>query len=207
VIVSIHTKMAKNHRQPYAVSRVAGAQTSAQSWGTGRAVSRIPRVPGGGTHRSGQAAFGNMCRGGRMFGQNHIWRRWHVRISKGQRRYATCAALAATSVAPLVMARGHHIEKLPEVPLVIADVEVDHIAKTKDAVKLLKAVGAYSDIERVKDSRHLRAGKGKARGRRYVQKKGPLVISTKKRKEPNELPKLFKPLETFLVLNSAMSLD
>ncbi len=33
--------------------------------GTGRAVARIPRVRGGGTHRSGQAAFGNMCRGGR----------------------------------------------------------------------------------------------------------------------------------------------
>ena len=27
-------------------------QTSAESWGTGRAVARIPRVRGGGTHRS-----------------------------------------------------------------------------------------------------------------------------------------------------------
>ena len=34
--------------------------------GTGRAVARIPRVRGGGTHRSGQGAFGNMCRGGRL---------------------------------------------------------------------------------------------------------------------------------------------
>ena len=33
----------------------------------GRAVARIPRVSGGGTHRAGQAAFGNMCRSGRMF--------------------------------------------------------------------------------------------------------------------------------------------
>lgn len=31
-----------------------GHQTSAESWGTGRAVARIPRVRGGGTHRSGQ---------------------------------------------------------------------------------------------------------------------------------------------------------
>ena len=38
----------------------AGHQTSAESWGTGRAVARIPRVRGGGTHRSGQAAFGNV---------------------------------------------------------------------------------------------------------------------------------------------------
>jgi large subunit ribosomal protein L4e len=51
-------------------------QTSAESWGTGRAVSRIPRVGGGGTQRSGQGAFGNMCRGGRMFAPTKIWRRW-----------------------------------------------------------------------------------------------------------------------------------
>lgn len=33
---------------------IIGHQTSAESWGTGRAVARIPRVRGGGTHRSGQ---------------------------------------------------------------------------------------------------------------------------------------------------------
>lgn len=41
-------------------SGLAGHQTSAESWGTGRAVARIPRVRGGGTHRSGQGAFGNV---------------------------------------------------------------------------------------------------------------------------------------------------
>lgn len=56
----VHTNMRKNKRQPYAVSTKAGHQTSAESWGTGRAVARIPRVRGGGTHRSGQAAFGNV---------------------------------------------------------------------------------------------------------------------------------------------------
>jgi large subunit ribosomal protein L4e len=60
VVHDVHTRMAKNKRQPYAVSKYAGHQTSAESWGTGRAVARIPRVPGGGTHRSGQAAFGNV---------------------------------------------------------------------------------------------------------------------------------------------------
>lgn len=46
--------IAKNKRQAYAVNVKAGHQTSAESWGTGRAVARIPRVGGGGTHRSGQ---------------------------------------------------------------------------------------------------------------------------------------------------------
>jgi len=56
----VFTNMAKNKRQPYAVSKYAGHQTSAESWGTGRAVARIPRVSGGGTHRAGQGAFGNV---------------------------------------------------------------------------------------------------------------------------------------------------
>jgi large subunit ribosomal protein L4e len=77
------------------------------------------------------------------------------------------------------MARGHRIEKIAEVPLVIADAEFDGIAKTKDAVKLLRSIGAYDDVKRVKDSRHIRPGKGKARNRRYIQKRGPLIIHNK----------------------------
>jgi large subunit ribosomal protein L4e len=176
IVVDIHTKMNKNHRQSYAVARFAGAQTSAQSWGTGRAVSRIPRVPGGGTHRSGQAAFGNMCRGGRMFAPTKVWRKWHVKISKGQRRYAVCSALAASAVSPLVMARGHRIEAIPEVPLVVADADIATVTKTKEALKLLEALGAKPDLDRVQASHSIRCGHGKARNRRYVQRKGPLVI-------------------------------
>ena len=51
IVRFVHTNIAKNKRQPYAVSMKAGHQTSAESWGTGRAVARIPRVRGGGTHR------------------------------------------------------------------------------------------------------------------------------------------------------------
>ena len=60
IVQFVHTNMRKNKQQPYAVKREAGHQTSAESWGTGRAVARIPRVRGGGTHRSGQGAFGNV---------------------------------------------------------------------------------------------------------------------------------------------------
>jgi large subunit ribosomal protein L4e len=54
IVRVVHTNIAKSNRQPYAVSSKAGHQTSAESWGTGRAVARIPRVSGGGTHRAGQ---------------------------------------------------------------------------------------------------------------------------------------------------------
>ena len=54
VVTAVHKSMNKNKRQPYAVAENAGHQHSAESWGTGRAVARIPRVSGGGTHRAGQ---------------------------------------------------------------------------------------------------------------------------------------------------------
>ncbi len=59
----ISESIAKNRRQAYAVSEKAGHQTSAESWGTGRAVARIPRVGGGGTHRSGQVRIFLSCVG------------------------------------------------------------------------------------------------------------------------------------------------
>merc|ERR1712158_241149 len=85
IVSFIHHEVAKNHRQAYAVNRDAGHQTSAESWGTGRAVARIPRVRGGGTHRSGQGAFGNMCRGGHMFAPTKVYRRWHRRENESRK--------------------------------------------------------------------------------------------------------------------------
>lgn len=35
IVQTVHTGVAKNKRQPYAVSEKAGHQTSAESWGTG----------------------------------------------------------------------------------------------------------------------------------------------------------------------------
>jgi large subunit ribosomal protein L4e len=175
IVRFVHTNMAKNNRQPYAVSRRAGHQTSAESWGTGRAVARIPRVPGGGTQRSGQGAFGNMCRGGRMFAPTKIWRRWHHKINLNQRRYATASALAASAVPALVMARGHRIERVPEIPLVISN-DLAGFKKTKQAISFLEAIGAADDVLRSKLSKKVRAGKGKMRNRRYVLRRGPLVV-------------------------------
>jgi len=167
--------MRKNARQAYAVNTEAGHQHSAESWGTGRAVSRIPRVSGGGTSRAGQAAFGNMCRKGRMFAPTRIWRKWHRKINTNQKRYAVASALAASALPSLVLARGHKISELPEVPLVIGNA-TEALQKTKQAIAALTAVGAYPDVEKVKASRKLRAGKGKMRNRRHVQRLGPLVV-------------------------------
>uniref|UniRef100_A0A1I8JAT8 Ribos_L4_asso_C domain-containing protein n=1 Tax=Macrostomum lignano TaxID=282301 RepID=A0A1I8JAT8_9PLAT len=147
----VHDQMRKNTRQPYAVHVKAGHQVSAESWGTGRAVARIPRVRGGGTSRSGQGAFGNMCRGGRMFAPTKTWRKWHRRINVQQRRFAVASAIAATG----------------------------DLKKTKEAVAFLKRVKAWPDIQKVYASQRFRAGRGKMRNRARIQKRGPLVIYAK----------------------------
>merc|ERR1719183_2306183 len=178
IVNFVHTSMNKNKRQPYCVNVDAGHQTSAESWGTGRAVARIPRVRGGGTHRSGQGAFGNMCRGGRMFAPTKTWRKWHRKVNVTQKRYAVASAVAASAVPALVMARGHKIEQCDEVPLVVSS-GIESLTKTSAAVSLLKKFGAYDDVEKVISSKTMRAGKGKMRGRRFVQRKGPLVVYAK----------------------------
>lgn len=37
-------------------------------------------------------------------------------------------------------------------------------------------MGAYADVEKAKASRNIRRGKGKMRNRRYVGRKGPLIV-------------------------------
>lgn len=108
----------------------------------------IRRVRGGGTHRSGQGAFGNMCRGGRMFAPTKPWRRWHRKINVNQRRYALVSAIAASGVPALVQSKGHIIDGVSEFPLVVSD-ETQKLTKTKQAVALLRRLRIWADIQKV----------------------------------------------------------
>merc|ERR1712158_177078 len=63
-----------------------------------------------------------------------------------QRRFAMTSAIAATAVPALVMAKGHQIDNVPEIPLVVSN-NVENYNKTKQAVALLKGVGkAFRNI-------------------------------------------------------------
>jgi len=110
-----------------------------------------------------------------MFNPTRTWRKWHRKINTNQKRYAVASALAASALPSLVMARGHVISEVPEMPLVVDDA-TQSVQRTKQAIAALKAVGAYADIEKAKASRQLRRGKGKMRNRRHVQRLGPLVV-------------------------------
>jgi len=175
IVHFVHSNIAKNTRQAHAVNDKAGMKHSAESWGTGRAVARIPRVSGSGTHRAGQGAFGNQCRKGRMFAPTKTWRRWHRKVNLRQKRHAAASALAASALTPLVQARGHRVGHLPFVPLVVDD-KLESVEKTKDIIAFLKRFGAYEDVERVIDSKAVRPGVGKVRNHRYKLRKGPLFV-------------------------------
>jgi len=70
--------------------------------------------------------------------------------------------------------RGHTFEK--EVLPVVVEDQALNVARTSDARKLLKNLGVFTDVERVREKTRIRAGKGKMRGRRYVEPKSLLIV-------------------------------
>merc|ERR1719235_1841538 len=110
-----------------------------------------------------------------MFCPTKTWRRWHRRVNVTEKRHAVVSALAASSLPPLVMARGHRIGEVAELPLVVSD-GAESIQKTKQAVDLLKKLGCEEELKKVSDSKKVRSGKGKMRNRRYTMRRGPLVV-------------------------------
>merc|ERR1712232_353068 len=112
---------------------------------------------------------------------------WHRRVNVTQKRHAVVSALAASTLPPLVMARGHRIGEVSELPLVVSE-GAESIAKTKEAVEMLKGLGCEEELQKVLDSKKVRAGKGKMRNRRYVMRRGPLVVYN----EDNGLVRAFR---------------
>merc|ERR1711887_137024 len=105
------------------------------------------------------------------FAPTKTWRNWHRRVNINQKRYTLCSAIAATSSPAIVMSKGHMIQEIPEVPLVVSD-KAQELKKTKDAVLFLKKHRAWTDVLKVYKSKRFRAGKGKMRNR-------PLVVYDK----------------------------
>eukprot|EP00069_Balaena_mysticetus_P017184 bmy_10326T0 len=166
IVNFVHTNLCKNNRQPYAVSELAGHQTSAESWVPAELWLEFPGF---------KDAFGNMCPGGRMFAPTKTWRCWHCRVNTTPKGYAICSALAASVLPALVVSIGHRVEEVPELPLVVEDKDEGY-KKTKQAVLLLKKLKAWNDIQKVYASQQMRAGKGKMRNHHRIQRRGPCII-------------------------------
>jgi large subunit ribosomal protein L4e len=110
-----------------------------------------------------------------MFAPTKTWRKWHRKINISQKRYAVASALAASAIPALVMARGHVIDQVPEIPLVV-ETTLESTKKTSAAKDILAAIGAMDDVDKAADSKQIRSGKGKMRNRRYTLRRGPLIV-------------------------------
>jgi large subunit ribosomal protein L4e len=85
------------------------------------------------------------------------------------------SAVAATGLKDAVAGRGHLVSDVPDFPLIVAD-DMEGLKRTKDVEATLLALGVWADVFRVRESRNVRAGKGKGRGRRFKQAVGPLIV-------------------------------
>ncbi|HDN81786.1 MAG: 50S ribosomal protein L4 [Methanomicrobia archaeon] len=162
------------HRiQPYGTYVEAGKRTSAESPGKNRGISRVPRMKSG----PRRVAFVTSAVGGRKAFPPKVEKKYKEKINKKERRFAIASAIAFTSDKDVVLARGHKIDNVKELPLVVED-EFEKIKKTSETREIFKKLGIWDDILRAKKKK-IRAGKGKMRGRKYKRKKGPLIVVSK----------------------------
>ncbi|TLZ92877.1 MAG: 50S ribosomal protein L4 [Methanobacteriota archaeon] len=186
-----------NRRQPYGSAFRSGLSHSVRWSGKGHGVSRVPRLRGSMT---GAQAPGTV--GGRRAHPPRPDKVWAKKINEKERRMARNAALAALKESEIVAARGHHFKEELSLPVIVEDgletLEPEGGA-TREGVKILDRLGVLSDVERAKEGRHVRAGRGKMRGRRYRQPRSLLVVV----KDPKKVRRLFGNLPGVEVVSPA----
>ena len=159
-----------NRRQRYGASPVAGERHATASVGKGKGASRVPRLTQG-----RNAALAPNVVGGRRAHPLQSRKDWSLRMPTKERRLAIAAALGATANADVVKARGHKAA-LDQFPVVVED-DFAATDKTKDIAAALAAIGLGDDLLRAKEGRHVRAGMGKLRGRKYKTPKSVLFVT------------------------------
>jgi len=173
-------------RQPYGTDVMAGKRTSAHYHGVrrerwtmmNREMARLPRLHGKGVPLQliWEARFVPGAKGGGKAHPPKVEKIWEQKINKKERKKAIRAAIAATALKELVSKRGHKVEEINELPIIVED-KIQEIKKSKELVEFLKRIGLGKELERVRKKK-VRAGKGKMRGRKYKRKKGPLMVIT-----------------------------
>jgi len=157
-------------RQPYGPNPESGMRHAVSTWGKGRGVARVQRFSQGRT-----AAESPNVVGGRRAHPPRPERNWSLKINNKEKRKAKVSAISATKDPRLIAKRGHKFKKSFTMPLVVED-SIEKIVSVKEAIETLEKLGVKDDIERAKSGIHIRAGKGKMRGRKYKKPKSLLVV-------------------------------
>ncbi|KUK63887.1 MAG: 50S ribosomal protein L4 [Methanoculleus marisnigri] len=155
--------------QPHGTNPYAGMRTSAVSWGSGRGVAQVPRLKNG-----SRVARVPQATGGRAAHPPKVAKILVKDINRKEKQKAFRSAVAASTYQDLARERGHLFEG--DLPLVFED-RFEEIIRTSDVISALSALGVYADVERAKESKKVRAGRGTMRGRRYKQRKSILIVT------------------------------
>ncbi|MBI2138905.1 50S ribosomal protein L4 [Candidatus Woesearchaeota archaeon] len=171
-----------HRRKAYGTSPLAGKRASAKlsrqrrsykgSYGLG--ISRVPRkiMSRRGRRLNWVGAFAPGMRGGRRAHPPKAEKIWWQDINKKERRKSLRSAIAASVMKDIVAQRGHKIP--PSFPFIL-DASIEEIQKTKMILDFLRVAGFDEELARSKIKK-VRAGKGKARDRKYKKRKGILFV-------------------------------
>lgn len=175
LIKRVYLSQLTSRIQPQGRDPRSGLKTSAESWGVGRAVARVPRVKGRHHRAAGTAARAPFVRGGRPAHPPRSEKVVKERVNKRERRLAIGSAIGASASAGLVSAK-HRIEEGRQMPIVVVR-EIEGIDKTSRLFEVLLGLGLGEELARTKKRfRKLRSGRGRMRGRKRVRARGPLII-------------------------------
>lgn len=167
--------------QPYGRDPMAGERTSAETSNppTGRGISRIPRVKGGGNNRAGQAGGVASTVKGRLPHPPRSEKVIYRKINVKERKLALNTAIAFTGDASAVAWRGHKTGKL-KFPVVVSD-DLEALEKTAALESYLADLGLAEELKRVYGGVKRRSGTARMRGRTTRKKVGPLIVVTNDR--------------------------
>lgn len=156
-----------NRFQPQGRNLMAGKRTTAESFGVGRGISRVPRIGGHGP-LSGTAAFAPGTMGGRSAFPPVTAKTLAKEINRKERKLALRSAIAAAASDEIVRTRGHKFDAERKLPIVVSD-EVEKLSKSSEARQFLSSLGLWDDLVRVRKSKRIKAG-------HRVHAVGPLLV-------------------------------
>ena len=158
-----------NRKQAYGADEYAGMRTPAESFGSGRGMAHVPRQNGQG-RRVPQAVKGRRAHPPKAEKDRS------QTINTKEKKLGVRSAIAATADAELVAERGHEFDEDLDLPIVLSDTFED-LQKTQAVVDVLEGLGVAEDIERA-DETKIKAGSGKARGRKYRRPSSILFVTS-----------------------------
>ena len=168
-------------RQHYGADPLAGKRTSAKYIGTrsekgsmmNKEMARSKRITAGG-YMHWRARFNPNNVKGRRAHPPLVEKVWDKKINRKEMLLALFSAVSCSSEKAMVKSRGHDVEGVKHIPLVLED-GFQELKKTSQVEEVLTALGLGSELERCSEKK-TRAGRGKTRGRRNIRKKGPLIV-------------------------------